>query len=80
MHSERCAAFQPLRFRACSRSVALALVVLPGRVCVYCRESLKHSVNTYGLESFNHNIAVFCSYCFKYVSRQNILVLPEGME
>lgn len=41
----------PTLFGLASRSVALALVVLPGRVCVYCRERLKHSVNTYGFEA-----------------------------
>lgn len=77
MHSERCAAFQPLRFRACSRSVALALVVLPGRVCVYCRERLKHSVNTYGLESFNHNIAVFTVTALSMLADRTSLFYPR---
>lgn len=63
--------------RAVVQSVALALVVLPGRVCVYCRERLKHSVNTYGLESFNHNIAVFTVTALSMLADRTSLFYPR---
>lgn len=63
--------------RAVVQSVALALVVLPGRVCVYCKERLKHSVNTYGLESFNHNIAVFTVTALSMLADRTSLFYPR---
>lgn len=68
-------AFQPLRFLGLQ--VALALIVLPGRVCVYCRERLKHSVNTYGFESFNHNIAVFTVTALSMLADRTSLFYPR---
>lgn len=67
----------PTLFGLASRSVALALVLLPGRVCVYCRERLKHSVNTYGFESFNHNIAVFTVTALSMLADRTSLFYPR---
>lgn len=67
----------PTLFGLASRSVALALVVLPGRVSVYCRERLKHSVNTYGFESFNHNIAVFTVTALSMLADRTSLFYPR---